>query len=165
MLFGTMVVVLIIDQWTKYLVHTKMHLGQSIHLINNFFAFTYVQNKGAAFGFLHSAPDWFREPFFIITPLVALFLIGVFFYKLPDEEKLMGAAFSLIVSGAIGNLIDRLRFGYVIDFLDFYWKTYHYPAFNVADSCIVIGVSFLIIHSFFQGKVCLDNKAPDQKAG
>ena len=149
-LLVTLPVVLIVDQWTKQIVHARFHWGETVSVIDPFFALTYVRNSGAAFGMLHKAPAWFREPFFVIVPLVALLVILVIFVKLHDRQKWSALALSLIVAGAIGNLIDRLRYGFVIDFLDFHWKeVYHWPAFNVADSCIVVGVGILFIQSFF----------------
>lgn len=144
------------DQWTKYLIHTKFSWGESLPLIDSFFNLTYVRNSGAAFGLLHKAPPAFRDPFFLIVPLIALAVIFYLFTRLTREQNWTATALSLIVGGAIGNLIDRVRFGYVIDFLDFHWKeNYHYPAFNVADSCIVIGVGMMLIRSFFRGKACI----------
>jgi len=143
--------VLILDQWTKWIVHTRMRYGESIPIIDSFFAFTYIRNKGAAFGILHSAPPYFRDPFFIVVPVVALSAIFYILAKLKPEEKLTAVSLSLIVGGAIGNLIDRVRFGYVIDFLDFHWaEVYHWPAFNIADSAIVVGVGIFFVMSFFQ---------------
>lgn len=141
---------IVVDQWTKHVIHSRFAWGESIPVLKDFFSLTYVRNSGAAFGIMHKAPAYFRDPFFIAVPLVALFIIGFLFVRLPDAQKLTASALSLIFCGAIGNLIDRLRFGFVIDFLDFYWKDYHWPAFNVADSCIVVGVSVLFIQSFFQ---------------
>ena len=91
-----------------------------------------------------------RDPFFIIVPIVAMFLVLFFLARLPSDQKVSAFAFSLILGGAIGNLVDRLQLGYVVDFLDFHWQEiYHWPAFNVADSSIVVGVSLLFILSFF----------------
>lgn len=141
--------ILILDQWTKHIVDTTFFWGETRPVIESFFSLTYVRNSGAAFGILHRAPAWFRDPFFLIVPLVALIIIGAIFLKLSDSQRLTLWALSLIVGGAIGNLIDRIRFGYVIDFLDFHWKeVYHWPAFNVADSCIVVGVGLMFIQSF-----------------
>jgi signal peptidase II len=149
MLLVVCVAVIFIDQWTKYAVHKNFHWGESRAIVQNFFALTYVRNTGAAFGFLNRAPAAFREPFFIIVPLVAMAVILMIFIRLREEQNLMAMALSLVLSGAIGNLIDRLRFGFVIDFLDFHWKeVYHWPAFNVADSCIVVGVGILFILSW-----------------
>ena len=148
-LFILMPAVIIADQWTKYLVHVRFRWGESVPVADPFFALTYVRNMGAAFGLLHRAPAYFREPFFIVIPLVALFTILLFFVKLKEDQKWTATALTLILGGAIGNLIDRLRFGYVIDLLDFHWKEmYHYPAFNIADSCIVVGVVIMFLLSF-----------------
>lgn len=144
-------IVLVLDQWTKHLVYTHFKWGESRPVIDGLFSLTYVRNMGAAFGFLHNAPPWFRDPFFIIIPILALFMILFLLAASPAKSKLAPLGLSLVFGGAIGNLIDRLRFGYVVDFLDFYWKTSHWPAFNVADSCIVVGVGILFILSFATG--------------
>ncbi len=142
------VVVLAADQWTKHLIHSKFRWGESLSLIESFFALTYVRNSGAAFGLLNRAPSWFRDPFFIVVPTTALLVILAIYRKVDPKQKWTAVGLSLILSGAVGNLIDRLRFGFVIDFLDFHWKeVYHWPAFNVADSCIVVGVSILFLQS------------------
>lgn len=149
-LFVVSTVGIVLDQWTKNAIHTKFQWGESLPVIPSFFSLTYVRNSGAAFGILHKAPAYFRDPFFIIVPIVAMAIILFLFWRLEVNKRLTAFALSLILSGAVGNLIDRLRFGYVIDFLDFYWRTYHWPAFNVADSCIVVGVSLLFIMSLIQ---------------
>ena len=149
----TVTTILVLDQWTKHAVHTRFFWGESKPILSDLFALTYVRNSGAAFGLLHRAPSWFRDPFFIIVPVAALLVILVVFIRLKAEQKWTRFALSLILGGAAGNLIDRLRFGYVIDFLDVHWKNvYHWPAFNVADSCIVVGVSILFLQSLFQAK-------------
>lgn len=155
-LLGVVVVVLALDQWTKHLVHRDFRWGESRAILESFFSLTYVRNTGAAFGLLHRAPAYFRDPFFIIVPVIALFVIGFVLFRLDSRQYLTAGALSLIVAGAVGNLIDRLRFGFVIDFLDFYWKDYHWPAFNVADAAIVIGVSLMFLQSFKQGNQYLD---------
>lgn len=149
-LLGAMLaVILVLDQWTKHLVHTRFRWGESLHLIDGFFALTYVRNTGAAFGLLNTAPAYFREPFFLLVPMLAMTVILVILWKLPVGDKWMTVALCLVFSGAIGNLIDRIRFGYVIDFLDVHYReVYHWPAFNVADSCIVVGVCILFVLSF-----------------
>ncbi|NBY20544.1 signal peptidase II [bacterium] len=147
----TVPLVVVFDQWTKQLILNRFQWGQSLPIIDSFFALTYVRNMGAAFGILHNAPSYFREPFFILIPILAMVIITAVLAKLNSTQKLTGVALSLVMGGAIGNLIDRVRFGYVVDFLDFHWKeVYHWPAFNIADSCIVVGVCYLFIHSFFQ---------------
>ncbi len=148
-LIGVTTLSIAVDQWTKFLVHSRFRWGESVSLLEPIFSLTYVRNQGAAFGLLHKAPAYFREPFFIIVPVVALFVILLVFFRLKDEQKWTAWALSLILGGAVGNLIDRIRFGYVIDFLDFHWhEIYHWPAFNVADSCIVVGVGIMFIQSF-----------------
>lgn len=134
---------LVIDQATKILVDRTMELYQSIPVIDGLFSITYVRNKGAAFSFLSNFD--YRRPFFVAITLVAMVAIIVTFRKLRDDQRLAAVSLSLIFSGAVGNLIDRVRLGEVIDFLDVYWKTHHWPAFNVADSAICVGVALLAL--------------------
>ena len=134
---------LAIDQLTKVYIDRVMDLHQSIPVIPDLFNITYVRNKGAAFGFL--ANTSFRIPFFIFITVVAVFVILFAYRKLRADQKLAMVSLSMILSGALGNLIDRVRNGEVIDFLDVYWKSYHWPAFNVADSAICVGVFLLAI--------------------
>lgn len=135
-----------LDQLTKYWVVEKFRLGETQSVIFDFFNLTYVQNKGAAFGILAQANPAFRVPFFIIVPLIALSSIAYVFRKIADNDFKLSTALSLVISGAIGNLIDRLSLGYVVDFLDFHWRWgYHFPAFNVADSAICTGVGLLML--------------------
>jgi signal peptidase II len=114
-----------------------------ITVIENFFTITYLRNKGAAFGMLATSP-W-RLPFFIIVSLVAVVVIFVVIKKLRDDQKLAASALSLIFAGALGNLIDRIRFGEVIDFIFVHWYDHYWPAFNVADSAICVGVFLLAL--------------------
>ncbi len=145
-LFCFLSLILSLDQWTKSWIQEQFYLGETLSIIFGFFNLTYVQNTGAAFGFLAQTPPLFRVPFFLLVPVIALSSIFYVFRKISHQDCLLSVALSLIVSGAIGNLIDRVRFGYVIDFLDFHWKwKAHFPVFNVADSVICIGVSFLTL--------------------
>lgn len=138
--------VVALDQLTKMMIHSRFDLDQSVKLIDGFFSLTYVRNTGAAWGLLGHAHYTFRQLFFLSIPPIAVFIIVLFLYNLPETERLEIYALSLISGGAIGNYIDRLRFGYVIDFLDFHWKDfYHYPVFNLADSAIVTGVGILTL--------------------
>lgn len=134
---------LVLDQATKVLVDRTMDIYQSVPVIDGLFSITYLRNRGAAFSFL--ADFSYRLPFFILVSVVALGVIAATFRKLRDDQHLAAAALALIFSGALGNLIDRVRLGEVIDFLDVYWKTYHWPAFNVADSAICVGVTLLAV--------------------
>ncbi|WP_298434023.1 signal peptidase II [Geobacter sp.] len=135
--------VLVVDQATKILVDRTMELYQSIPVVDGLFSITYMRNKGAAFSFL--AGFSYRLPFFIAVSLVAIAAIAFTFRRLRDDQRLAAASFALIFAGAIGNLIDRVRLGEVIDFLDVYWKSHHWPAFNVADSAICVGVALLAL--------------------
>jgi len=134
---------LLIDQFTKVYIDRVMDLHQSIPVVDGLFSITYVRNPGAAFGFL--ADTRFRIPFFIVISIVAVVVILVAFHKLRSDQKLAQVSLAMILSGAVGNLIDRVRLGEVIDFLDLYWKSYHWPAFNVADSMICVGVFLLAV--------------------
>lgn len=146
-----LILIIGLDQLTKWWITQEFTLGMTIPVIRDFFNLTYVQNQGAAFGLLAQAHPSFRVPFFIIVPFLALGSIGYIFRRLPHDDSFMAIAFSLVISGAIGNLIDRLLLGYVVDFLDFHWKwAYHFPAFNVADSAICVGVGMLMLDLFLQ---------------
>jgi len=138
--------VLVIDQLTKVYIDRSMKLYQSIPVVDGLFSITYLRNKGAAFSFLADA-SW-RLPFFILVSIIAVVAILVAFGKLRDDQRLASVSLSLILSGAVGNLIDRVRLGEVIDFLDVYWRSHHWPAFNVADSAICVGVALLAIDMF-----------------
>lgn len=138
------------DQITKVIVDRSMQLFDSIAVVENFFHLTYVRNKGAAFSFLSNA-SW-RLPFFITVSMVAAFVILIAFRRLRDDQKLAHISLALIFSGAVGNLIDRIRLGEVIDFLDVHWYRHHWPAFNVADSLICVGVFLLAIDMIMEEK-------------
>jgi signal peptidase II len=141
--------VLVLDQITKYFIQLHYQVGQSTAVIPQFFSITYVRNRGAAFGFMAAAPDGIREVFLTVVPLVALGLVVYYYRSVQPGQKYMPLALSLIVGGAVGNLIDRFRFSYVVDFLDFFVGRYHWPAFNVADSAICVGVGMMAYHMMF----------------
>ena len=136
--------VIITDQLTKLHIMQTMRLHESIPIVPNLFSFTYIRNPGAAFGLLAGSSDAFRMVFFGLTSIFALVLLGTILYRMPEREWLGRLSVSAILGGAVGNLIDRLRFGEVIDFLDVYIDNYHWPAFNVADSAITVGAAMLI---------------------
>jgi len=142
----TVPVVLVADQLTKLYIDRTMKLYQSIPVVDGLFSITYLRNKGAAFSFLSDA-SW-RLPFFLLATVIAVIAIITAFCKLKDEQRFAAFSLSLILSGAICNLIDRVRMGEVIDFLDVYWRTHHWPAFNVADSAICVGVALLALDLF-----------------
>lgn len=146
-------VIIAADQITKNMVLAKFKLGESYVVIENFFNLTFVKNFGAAFGFLaHSNPQ-FRELFFLAMPPLAMIVIAFLLKNADPKDKTQILALGSILGGAIGNYIDRLRFRYVVDFLDFHWyNQYSWPAFNVADSAIVLGVMVLMIQMFLDGR-------------
>ena len=144
------------DQWTKLIVLGHFDYGESIVMIRDFFSLTYVRNTGAAFGFLASANPGFRVPFFLIVPIIAMVVLGFLYRDLPEKARWRAAALGLVSGGAIGNLIDRVRLGYVVDFLDFHWKSaYYFPAFNVADSAICAGVAILLLSTITKREVAV----------
>jgi signal peptidase II len=136
----------ILDQASKLAIAGSMQLYQSIEIVP-YFNLTYVHNTGAAFSFLSEAGGWQRW-FFAGLALVISVVIAVWLARLKRHETLLAVALSLILGGAIGNLIDRLAYGYVIDFLDVYYQTWHWPAFNIADSAITLGVILMLVESF-----------------
>ncbi|MFA5923131.1 MAG: signal peptidase II [Methylococcaceae bacterium] len=139
----------ILDQASKLAIAGSMHLYQSIQIVP-YFNLTYVHNTGAAFSFLSEAGGWQRW-FFAGLALVISVVIAVWLARLKQHETLLAVALSLVLGGAIGNLIDRLAYGYVIDFLDVYYQTWHWPAFNIADSAITLGVMLMLAESFGLG--------------
>jgi signal peptidase II len=147
-LLAVSALVLVVDQATKLYIDHSMALHSSSTVIDGFFNITYLRNKGAAFGIL--ANSSFRLPFFILVSTVAVCVIFVVIKRLREDQKLAAISLSLIFSGALGNLIDRVRLGEVIDFLDAHWYEHHWPAFNVADSAICVGVFLLAIEMFLE---------------
>jgi len=143
---------MILDQIVKLYIQQTMRLHETVVVIPGFFHLTYIRNPGAAFGLLANQEDGFRFIFFGLTSLVAVVLLGVLLYKAPQDQWLAPLAISLVLGGALGNLLDRIRFGEVIDFLDFFVNDFHWPAFNVADSAITIGITILLIHFFMERK-------------
>lgn len=151
-----------LDQVTKLYVHTHFHLGESLPIIPNFFNFTYVRNFGAAFGFLAESHPSFRELFFLSMPPIALIIILGIMRGVKDDDTKQIIALSSIFGGAIGNYIDRVRFRYVIDFLDFHiYGKWSWPAFNVADMAIVGGVALLLALMFIENS----KKSKESKEG
>lgn len=149
--------IVILDQISKYLVQKIMHLHESIIVINTFFSLTYIRNRGAAFGLLSDKGDGFRFIFFFITSVIALFILWYLFFRPYKSDLATQIGISLISGGAIGNLIDRIRLGEVVDFLDFYIGNYHWPAFNIADSAITIGIAIFFLCNLIRKKRVLHN--------
>ncbi|MFZ0241212.1 MAG: signal peptidase II [Desulfobacterales bacterium] len=142
--------VVLLDQFTKILVVRSLPLYHSMAVIPGFFDLTHVQNPGGAFGFLASSDSRLRAVVFLFVSLVAVGLILWFYFKSPSTHPWLSGAFAMIFGGAVGNLIDRLRFGKVTDFLDFYVGRLHWPAFNVADSAITVGIGIFLLHLAFK---------------
>jgi len=140
-------VVIALDLWTKGLATESLTLYRPVE-VNGWLNMTLAHNYGAAFSFLSDAGGWQRWLFTGLASVVTLVLI-IWLVRLPLEEKFTGAALGLIIGGAIGNLVDRIRLGYVVDFIDVYYKTSHWPAFNLADSAITGGVILLLIDGLF----------------
>lgn len=144
--FISIFLIIVLDQWTKILVLDHFEYGESVAVIQEFFSLTYVRNTGAAFGFLATANPAFRVPFFLAIPIIAMVVLGFLYRDLPRESRWRSLALGLVTGGAVGNLIDRVRLGYVVDFLDFHYKNvYYFPAFNIADSAICVGVAILLL--------------------
>lgn len=135
-------IILIADQFTKVLIVGYYHLGDSTP-VTSFFNVVRVHNSGAAFSFLAGSSGWQRW-FFTIVGLVAAAVI-LWLLKSHAGQKLFAFALACILGGAIGNVIDRVLYGHVVDFLDFYWRGWHFPAFNIADSAITLGAACLIL--------------------
>jgi len=139
-------IILVADQLTKFIVDQTMPLHHSIPVIENLFSLTYVRNTGAAFGIFASSAAAFRLPILIGFSILAIGFIIMMLRRLPDRETGLITALAFILGGAVGNLIDRVAYGEVIDFLDFYWSRYHWPAFNLADSFITMGVVITLFY-------------------
>ncbi|MDD5722365.1 MAG: signal peptidase II [Syntrophales bacterium] len=151
--FITLVLVVGLDQLSKWYISSGMSLHASYPVIDGFFNITYIRNPGAAFGFLANAAPLFRSGFLIVVSAAAIVMVLFFLARDRSAGGLLVCALSLITGGAVGNLIDRVRFGNVVDFLDVYIGSYHWPAFNVADSAISIGAVLLAVEMFRRKRV------------
>ena len=147
---GIAVLVVIVDQLTKLWIITNFALHDQQNVIPGLFDLVYVTNTGAAFGFLAGSKSVLRQLFFVGVGIVALGVIVYAYGQLKKQSRIFVYALGLIGGGAIGNLIDRLRFGSVVDFLDFYMGSYHWPAFNAADSAITVGVGLFMLGTLLQ---------------
>jgi signal peptidase II len=146
------VTILILDQLTKWLVRTQIALHDSIEVVPGFLNLVHVRNTGAAFGFLNSVDIGYKQFLMTTVALIALLAIGFYAWRVGSQERLARAGLALILGGAIGNLADRASVGYVVDFVDAYWRSYHFWAFNVADSAITVGACLLILDMFVATK-------------
>ena len=143
-------IIVLLDQVTKALIIDHISFNQTIPVMRGFFNITHIHNPGGAFGLMADLSPALRSIIFLFISSLAVGLIFYFYKKTPPNYPGLAAAFALIFGGAIGNLIDRLRFGFVIDFLDFYIGNLHWPAFNVADSAISVGIGIFVFHLLFK---------------
>jgi signal peptidase II len=144
--------VLVLDQFTKALVLEHLRVGTSVPVIPGFFNLTHVHNPGGAFGFLAEMSPSARAAVFIFASLAAAGLVLWIYFQTPTHQRLLAFGLALVFGGALGNLVDRVRFGVVVDFLDFHIGNLHWPAFNVADSAITVGVLIFAGHVIFARK-------------
>ena len=137
--------VILLDQWSKYAVGSHLEYGESFSVVS-FFNLVLAHNQGAAFSMLNDAGGWQRWLFTAIAIVASVWIVQLL--RKHQGQKLFCFALALILGGALGNLIDRIVYGYVVDFLDFYWNQNHFPAFNLADSAITLGAALLLLESF-----------------
>lgn len=136
---------LVLDRWTKLLIQSRFNLNESVTVIDGFFNITYVRNTGVAFGIFSSISSPAKSILLSIFTAIAAVVVIVYSLRSPVRNRLLQVALGFILGGALGNLYDRLAYGYVVDFLEFYAGSYHWPSFNVADSAISTGVVLLAI--------------------
>lgn len=154
--------VLVFDQLSKWYVRRTMPLFHSIPVVDSCFHLTHVRNSGGAFSLFATADDAVRIPFFFFASVLAIGALLYFVRQVQPGQRLLLFALAGILGGALGNLVDRLTAGQVTDFLDLHWRGYHWPAFNVADSFITVGVVVLLAHSLFASD---DGEEPGSPAG
>jgi len=145
--------IIIVDQLTKLAVLHSLRVHESVPVIDGFFNLVHVRNRGMAFGFMNRPDANFAFYFLVAASIGAITLLLIWFMRLKENDAITTTGLSLILGGAVGNLIDRFRFREVVDFLDFYMGGYHWPAFNVADSAITVGTFLIAVTFFFRRKV------------
>ena len=136
---------LVLDRWTKVLIQKRFDLNESIPVIDGFFNITYVRNTGVAFGIFSSISSPAKSLLLSVFTAFAAVVVVTYSVRSPARNRLLQIALGLILGGALGNLYDRLAYSYVVDFLEFYAGSYHWPSFNVADSAISVGVGLLAL--------------------
>jgi signal peptidase II len=151
-IFIISVFVIFLDQWTKWIISLNLQIHQYIPVIKGFFNIVYATNTGAAFSILADSGE-LGSVFFKVITIVVLILLFFNLYKAPNRDVYLVIATGLITGGALGNFIDRIKMGRVIDFLDFYLGSYHWPAFNVADCAITTGALFFALHYWFNKEI------------
>ncbi|MFB3815782.1 MAG: signal peptidase II [Terriglobales bacterium] len=141
--------IVLLDQFSKWLVSSHIALHDSIVVIPGFFRLTHVQNRGAAFGLFDDVPGGWKIGVLILFSVVAMVVVTALLWKNSHAMNATGVGLALVLGGAMGNLWDRVVVHHVVDFLDFYLGTYHWPAFNIADSAIVVGALLLVSEILF----------------
>ena len=141
--------IVFLDQVTKYFVLGSLRVGESISIIDNFFNLVHIRNRGMAFGLMNRPDNYSGHYILLAATLVAAALLIYWFFKLRGEKNCMIPGLSLVLGGALGNLIDRVRIREVVDFLDFYVGTLHWPAFNIADAAITVGTFWIAFQLIF----------------
>jgi signal peptidase II len=139
------IIVIVLDQVTKAVVRRALQIHESVTVVPGFLDFTHVRNTGAAFGFLNAVDFPFKTTVIAIVATAALVGVAVYTARLAHDQLLARIGLALIIGGAGGNLIDRLLAGSVVDFVDVYWRSWHFWAFNVADSAITVGVTLMVL--------------------
>ena len=148
--YGLSFLVIVLDQVSKQLAEAQLVYHKAVAVFPGF-NFTLMYNEGAAFSFLSDAGGWQRWFFTALSIVISIVLI-IWIKRLDHDKRILAAGLALILGGAIGNVIDRIFFGHVIDFIDVYYQTHHWPAFNIADSAIVLGACLLILDMFLEHK-------------
>lgn len=152
MLAGIALAVVAVDQLAKLVVRRDFQLYESVPVIPDFFSLTRIHNTGAAFGMLDSSEIPYKVAILTAVRIVVLGVLAVFASTLPAAHRLARVGLALVLGGAVGNLVDGLTLGYVVDFLDFYWGTWHFWAFNVADASISVGMALVILDQIGVGQ-------------
>jgi signal peptidase II len=147
LVFTVAAVVVLLDQLTKWYIRHTFGLYESVTVIDSVFHITHVRNAGGAFGLLNQGAHVWRLPFFLVVSCIAVGVLVAFVRRVQPGQRWLLVALGAILGGALGNLLDRMLSGEVTDFLDFHWHGYYWPAFNVADSCITIGMLILLLYS------------------
>lgn len=146
---------LVLDRWTKLLIQKRFDLNESIPVIDGFFNITYVRNTGVAFGIFSTISSPAKSVLLSVFTACAAVAVVTYSVRSSANNRLLQIALSLVLGGALGNLYDRLAYGYVVDFLEFYAGSYHWPSFNVADTAISTGVALLALE-------IIRNEAPNR---
>jgi signal peptidase II len=144
-LLGIAMLVLALDQTTKFAVLHELHLNESVPLFPDMVFLTYRQNPGTAFGFMSDMDPVVRIPFFVAITLAAFAIVYTYQHFLPPEKQWPRIGLGLVLGGALGNLLDRLLYGRVIDFIDLRWEDFRWYVFNIADSCVLLGLMILLV--------------------